>query len=286
MLTKPDMVNDLSGLARLRGALKADPNSREGLKQVASQFEALFTQMMLKSMREASLGDDLFDNSQSNFYRDMYDSQLAVQLAKRQGLGLADMLVKQLGQRLPAADAGTKPAAKTADPTIAGPQAFVQRLYPLARAAAKELNTTPETLLSQAALETGWGRSLMRQPDGTPAHNLFGIKADRRWTGPTVAVPTLEYEGGVAVKKVERFRAYESYAESFSDYVKFMRDNPRYRDALAAGADAQAYFEGLAKGGYATDPAYARKLSGISQGEALRTALNTLKFEADRPLTG
>ncbi|OQX36262.1 MAG: flagellar rod assembly protein/muramidase FlgJ, partial [Candidatus Sedimenticola endophacoides] len=166
----------------------------------------------------------------------------------------------------------TAPAAgePVTDPAGWSKGEFVERLLPWAREAAALLGLQPEALLAQAALETGWGRRMVRFSDGAPAHNLFGIKADRRWQGNKVAVNTLEYEQGVAVRHRAYFRAYDSFRDSFSDYVRFLRQSPRYQGALALAEDPAAYFGELQRAGYATDPAYARKITRILEDEVLR----------------
>jgi flagellar protein FlgJ len=107
----------------------------------------------------------------------------------------------------------------------------------------------------------------MRQEDGSNAFNLFGIKATPSWRGDYVSVPTLEYEGGVAVRRQAAFRAYGSYGESFQDYVALVRDNPRYARALERATDPRAYMRELQTAGYATDPAYAEKVIRIWENE-------------------
>ena len=118
-------------------------------------------------------------------------------------------------------------------------------------------------MLAQAAHETGWGQKEIRNADGSTAHNLFGIKASPQWKGATTDVVTTEYSGGQPRRVVQTFRAYGSYAESFKDYAKLIKDSPRYGAVVAAGNDAQGYAQGLQKAGYATDPAYADKLSRV-----------------------
>jgi flagellar protein FlgJ len=291
MASAPEIGTDPAGLAALRGAAKADPKSTETLRKVANQFEALFTQMLLKSMRDASFGNELFESDENNLYRDMYDQQIAALLAKQKGLGIADMLVRQLGgQPAETAIAATPPVVPrpampqaNAQAPFANPESFVRELTPHAEVAARTLGARPEALLSIAALETGWGRAVMRAPDGRSSHNLFGIKADSRWSGPTVAADTLEYQDGVAVRRRELFRAYGSYAESFTDFAAFVRANPRYQPALARANEPLAFVTELARAGYATDPDYARKVGRVLAGEPLQAAL---KSGADRPLTG
>jgi flagellar protein FlgJ len=244
--------------------------------------------MLLKNMRAASFGNELFPSEDNNLYRDLYDQQIALLLSKQKGLGIADMLMRQLGGQpaTPAAAPAPNASVRAAPPaarTFAGPAAFVRELAPHAEAAARDLGTRPEALLSIAALETGWGRAVMPQADGRSSHNLFGIKADARWDGRRVLADTLEYVDGVAVRKREAFRAYDSYAESFTDFARFVQSNPRYREAVVRGADAHGFVAELARAGYATDPEYARKLGAILDGAPIRTAL---KFGGERPLTG
>jgi flagellar protein FlgJ len=152
------------------------------------------------------------------------------------------------------------------------PDDFLRRLWPMAEQAAAQLQLAPEALLAQAALETGWGKHVMRRPDGDSSHNLFGIKADARWQGGAVPMSTLEYQDGVAVKTRADFRAYASYADSFQDYVGFLRSNPRYRDALGKTDDPAAYFAELQSAGYATDPRYAEKILKVLDSDAMQRA--------------
>jgi peptidoglycan hydrolase FlgJ len=307
------MAADVQGLAGLKRATHDGQPSAETLKQVASQFESLFMHMMLKSMREASFGDDLFGSEQSNFYRDMYDQQLSMTLAKKQGMGLSDVLVRQLGGNLlskavsseNAKDSGAlsldrlrtlMPARNPVD-HAADPATFVGALWPQAERAAKDLGVDPQAIVAVAALETGWGSAVMQRPDGRSANNLFGIKADDQWPGARVTASTREFEQGKAVTRRETFRAYDSVADSVHDFARFLKDNPRYRETLASGMDAQAFVAALGRSGYATDPAYAQKLASILTGDTLRTALRDvvgrtnvagatgLKLSAERPIT-
>ena len=118
-------------------------------------------------------------------------------------------------------------------------------------------------MMGQAALETGWGRSEIRGPDGQNSHNLFGIKAGGAWKGRTVDVVTTEYVNGKPQKQVASFRAYDSYADAFRDYANLLRSNARYQNAIAQGQDAAGFAQGLQQAGYATDPGYAQKLMGV-----------------------
>lgn len=309
-------VTDFSGLAKLKAQARADQET--ATEEVAQQFEALFIQMMLKRMRAASFGGGLLDSQQSLFYRDLYDQQLASHLSARGGMGLADTIERQLGGNdgleaaagkvaasPPLAPSGTpnvRPGGDPAAPTIRnltpsdaanavsgtgtlnGPRDFVRALWPAAQRAARDIGVDPAALLAQAALETGWGKHVMRHGDGRSSHNLFGIKADHRWDGDRVRKTTLEYKDGVALQTRADFRAYDSYAQAFGDYVDFVKSNPRYRHAIAVAGDAPSYFTELQKAGYATDPAYAQKISGILQGPQLQAAVKALKTTESRPI--
>ncbi len=314
----PAVYTDLQGLAALRGRVRADGgHDPETLRKVAGQFEALFVNMVLKSMREANLDEDgLLDNDQTRFYQGMYDQQIGLELSKGRGLGLADMLVRQLGGGSAAEARPQSPSHPFATPPVGGsppaptgprmppgmvasrppssageapataaafdwppetPADFVRGLWPHAREAASELGLDPRVLIAQAALESGWGRRMPRHADGRPSYNLFGIKADRRWDGERVTSGTLEYRDGVVSRERAVFRAYASPAESLADYADFIRGGARYRQALAQAGDAAAYVQALADAGYATDPAYARKVMTIYHGPELRDALAGLQ---------
>jgi flagellar protein FlgJ len=297
---------DFSALASLRNDAKAqDPAA---LKEAAKQFESLFTQMLLKSMRDAnrSFGEDsLFGSSQGDFYRDMFDDQIAMHLSKGKGLGLADMLVQQLTQagmvKAPEAaaaqsSASTQKISSTMDhqPLSRSKEDFVRMMMPHAERAASALGVDPSALVAQAALETGWGRAVPSQASGSSSFNLFGIKAGSSWNGATAHVPTLEFEDGVPVRKVERFRAYDSPADSFNDYARLIGGNPRYENARGVGGDVATFASALQEGGYATDPNYAQKIVAVA--DEVRALTNSspsniasdaaLKFAAVTPTTG
>tara|TARA_R110002049_G_scaffold198806_4_gene368855 strand:+ start:3272 stop:4234 length:963 start_codon:yes stop_codon:yes gene_type:complete len=298
---------DFSGLNELRRSATVDQNDQETLKQVAGQFESLFVGMMLKGMRQASLGDGIFDSSQSDMYRDMSDQQLAMDLSANGGLGLKDVIVRQLGGQLESKISGNgeiqaygidtvpvRPALQSienpalfqqimqAKPTVEiqtrtmqtnmtfdSPESFVQQLLPMAKQAAQRIGVTPEVILSQAALETGWGQHIIDKANGKSSHNLFNIKADSRWQGEQATIGTLEYRDGVAVKEQAQFRSYDNYQDSFNDYVDFLQTQPRYQNALKQTHDPERFIEGLHKAGYATDPDYADKIKQIMNSSTL-----------------
>lgn len=167
--------------------------------------------------------------------------------------------------------APTKPlAAKAAAHPPSAADGFMEKLGGLARATAEGLGLSPHLLLAQAALETGWGRKAIKDEAGGESYNLFGIKADKHWTGKTVDVSTIEYINGQPQKKVESFRAYGSYAESFSDYARLIKH--RYGEAMAHGATAEGFGRALQAKGYATDPNYAQKIARVAQSVAYRLA--------------
>jgi flagellar protein FlgJ len=262
---------DFSALASLRNDAKAqDPSA---LKEAAKQFESLFTQMLLKSMRDAnrSFGEDsLFGSSQGDMYQDMFDDQIAMQLSKGKGLGLADMLVQQLTQSgMVKSSEGTAPTQTVSSsaehqPLTQSKEDFVRMMWPHAQRAGNALGVDPSALVAQAALETGWGRAVPSHASGSSSFNLFGMKAGSSWNGATTHVPTLEFEDGVPVRKVERFRAYSSPADSFNDYARLIGGNPRYENARGTGGDVATFASALQQGGYATDPNYAQKVVAVA----------------------
>lgn len=275
------LVADPQGI----GALKAGAHqqSPEALREAARQFESLLARMMIRSMRDASLGEGLLDSEQGDLYQDMLDQQWAAELTRGRGLGLADMLIRQLsGVGAPATEAG-RPADGEWPPRSR--EGFVAVLWPHAVAAGRELGVDPATIVSHAALETGWGRSLPQRADGATSYNLFGIKAAGDWRGGAATADTVEYERGRAVTRSEQFRAYGSLAESVRDYARLIAGSPRYAGALHAGADAGAYAAALQRGGYATDPGYATKLVQVA--ESVQSILRgpAFKFAAGTPIT-
>ncbi|MEN3293511.1 MAG: peptidoglycan hydrolase FlgJ [Burkholderiales bacterium] len=284
---------DAKGLDSLRRS--ARENSPEALKGAAKQFEALFMNMVMKSMRQASPQESPFDNEQSRMYTSMLDQQLTQNLASK-GVGLADVLIRQLSttmaaQGLPGADGETshvlnsgsaeakrfnpwQPPALQPDTPAAGSvksdssqpahvQAFRDRLATHAEEASRSTGIPAKFMLGQAALESGWGKREIRALDGSSSHNLFGIKATGNWKGRVVEAVTTEYVNGVAQKRIEKFRAYDSYADAFRDYASLLRKNPRYENVLANAQDVNGFAQGLQRAGYATDPDYAAKLTRL-----------------------
>ncbi|CAH1195717.1 putative peptidoglycan hydrolase FlgJ [Candidatus Nitrotoga sp. BS] len=266
--------------------LQAKQSPEQALKLVAQQFETVFMNMMLKSMREATPQDGMFDNEQTKMFTGMMDQQLVQNMSSR-GVGLADIMIKQLSR-----PASSDVAQARAEPVLAEPvpvrsasvmqtpygdsvangikntpsqpttpqQDFVRRMTPHAVQASQETGVPTHLVLGQAALESGWGRREIRQSDGSTSFNLFGIKAGGNWNGKVANVVTTEFHNGIASKQVEKFRAYSSYSEAFSDYAHLLRDNSRYAEALKSGQGSHQVAHALQRAGYATDPQYADKL--------------------------
>ncbi len=361
---------DLNRLNQLKVGEGRD--SEANIRKVAQEFESLFLGEMMKAMRAAGdvLADDNFMNTnESKTYRDMYDQQLSVTLSQGKGMGMADVLTRQLSQApkpstanpftqeavapltaaetptaapvinalqphmnpvavdrqrddtallnmrrlaLPATAAGRSlagigaaaqetlrnglvqnpndirqdwqaarsyPAPRERSIDVAGvtataadlnrkqfasPEEFVATMMPMAEQAAKTLGVDPRYLVAQAALETGWGKSIIRGGEGGSSHNLFGIKA-HGWGGASTKVTTSEFVQGVKVKEKADFRSYDSFEQSFNDYVSFLQSNGRYSQALQSTANPERFVGELQRAGYATDPNYAKKISQIAQ---------------------
>jgi flagellar protein FlgJ len=305
MISSLNNSNDQTGKLALDtkslGNLKqsAAAGSPEALRGAATQFEAMFINMMMKSMRAATPAEGMTDSEQTKTFTTMLDGQMSQNLAKR-GMGLADMLVRQMSSQTANAQAlaiggetgatsatavpqaldatspsgaiGTAFAARAAivNPTSTGNasqaphvRAFQEKLAAHADEASAATGIPAKFMLGQAALESGWGKREIRNTDGSTSHNLFGIKAGPNWTGKTTTAVTTEYVNGTPVTKREKFRAYDSYADSFKDYAKVIANNPRYEKVMASGGDAASFAHGLQKAGYATDPHYATKLTRI-----------------------
>lgn len=156
---------------------------------------------------------------------------------------------------------------------FSGPQDFVDTLWPVAEKIGEEMGVDPKAIMAQTALETGWGKYIIHNADGSNSHNLFGIKADQRWSGDVAKVSTLEYRNGIAKKEVAPFRSYDSYEDSLKDYAKFVLGSNRYETAVKNGSSVKDYSEGLQNGGYATDPQYAKKIQRIASGDVLNGAI-------------
>jgi len=271
---------DARGLDTLRMQAKQNPD--QALKAVSQQFEAVFLQMVLKSMRDATPQDGLTDSDSTRMYTSMLDQQVAQSLSTR-GIGLADVMLRQLrhSQSAGSADASALPAAPLPTETKPGQakssqpvasQDFLSRMKEHALAASNATGIPARFLLGHAALESGWGKSEIRTADGSPSHNLFGIKATGSWKGATVNVTTTEYVDGAPRKTVQKFRAYASYVEGFQDYARLLQTSPRYA-AVLKQSDSAGFAQSLQSAGYATDPRYAQKLTQILNSARMRQTL-------------
>ena len=307
--TLQQSFNDLSSLQNIRSLAKDDINA--GLKEVSQQFESMFIQMMLKSMRSANdvfAKDNPLNSSESRLYRDMYDQELSLSLSGK-SLGIAEALYRQLSRSYGNAEAHTKqaiteqpsqkilkrstafapfnavsipadahnpssykPSMSTNTPSesirsqafepLSIQEQFIQKLAPYAKKIGAKLGVDYRVLIAQSALETGWGRHVIHDQQGNNSFNLFNIKADKRWEGGAVAVPTMEFRNGVMQKEVASFRRYASIGESFLDYYQFLQQ-PRYKHALSQAGNMSAFVKSLQDAGYATDPEYAKKIGRI-----------------------
>ena len=340
---------DFQALSSLRSEARNSPT--EALDGVASQFESLFVQMMLKSMRDATIDGGLFDSNQMDLYQQMFDQQVSLDISHRGGVGLAETLISQLGGKQPAdmvdkeQQALIDPSNNSSQPLVAlnraaveikrqmlglyaapndsidsafksssnssgtdeivplvdtainqpnrksdaswlpaSPEEFIRNIWDHAVSAAKDLGLDPAVLVAQSALETGWGKKVIQADIGS-SFNLFGIKADGRWDGKAAIVNTVEFRDGLATLEKASFRAYDSLASAFNDYVSFLKSNPRYQQALDKVSDSKEFLHELQNAGYATDPKYADKILGILDRGNYSTVINELKNSQELPLS-
>jgi len=278
---------DVAGLDNLRK--EAQNDEKAALDKVAKQFEGIFMKMLLKSMRDANKAfesDSPFNSQGSETYRNMHDDQMALELSENGSLGLADLIVQQLspqtsgithssllhGGKMPmkiSEDKATSPdslqssSVEPKDTKFTSMTDFVDKMMPYAKKAAAIIGVSPQTLIAQAALETGWGQKIVADDKKSTSFNLFNIKADKRWDGEQVDVNTIEYREGVALKEKASFRAYDSFEESFSDFSQFIKNSPRYEKALDNVGNSASFLQELQQAGYATDPNYASKIMSV-----------------------
>ncbi|TAJ94382.1 MAG: flagellar assembly peptidoglycan hydrolase FlgJ [Gammaproteobacteria bacterium] len=271
------VYTDFSSLASLKARSANGADQEAALKEAARQFEAIFVQMLLQSMRDGVEEGGLFESDDLKQYQQLFDSQLALNLSSGRGVGLAGMIEQQLsaGARLHperTAEIFQDPAPRAAAAEgFATPVDFVRELWPLARQAGGELGIPPEAIVAQAALETGWGGHLIARKDGRDSHNYFGIKAGPEWTGERVSRYSLEYENGVLVRQRADFRAYPDRASAMADYVRLL-GTERYAAGIRRGQSAGEFGHVLQAAGYATDPRYGEKLENIVKGDTLARA--------------
>jgi len=260
---------DANALRGLQATAARDPKA--AIQETAKQFESIFMQQLLKSMRESTMSSGMLDNSGTKMGTELLDTQLAQKLTGLPG-GLGSVIAKQLERQLGAQkvdDAGKTAATSTAAPKwdrlpgASNAQDFVARHSAAAEKVSAETGIPAAFILSQAAHESGWGKKQIKNADGSTSHNLFGIKAGGSWQGATAEVMTTEYVDGKAQKVKAKFRAYDSAEASFRDWAQLMKNSPRYAKVMEQGGTAQGFAVGLQRAGYATDPEYASKLGRV-----------------------
>ncbi len=271
------LAADANSLGKLK--LQAGQATPESIKETAKQFESLFMRELIKSMREATMKSGMLDNPGSDLGTDLLDQQFAVQMSGKPG-GLSDLIAAQLSRQMGVASpqAGATSNTSTSLSTLqkaaslaaysknavkptASQSNFVDQHTAAAARIEKETGIPASYMVGQAGHETGWGKFEIKKAGGAPSYNLFGIKAGAGWKGKTAEITTTEYVNGVAQKRVAKFRAYDSYDESFRDYARLITQSPRYAKVTEQTGSAFAFASSLQKAGYATDPNYAAKLS-------------------------
>jgi len=328
-LQNPGVYTEVSALQGLKGQLRN--GSKEAIKEVSRQFEAIFMQMMISGMRKTIEVSEEYGEDKSMYY-DLFDKQVAMELAGNGGIGLAKFLTQHANievesepqsVKMPAAihQVAVKPEVVRQDKThdamaikpthvdnttsaaiseqpiqvkqpgkaeaqkiesesinIDNPKAFVESLWNLAKDLIVENGLNPKAIIAQAALETGWGKHIMKTRQGESSNNLFGIKSDARWDGKHVVANTLEFRDGVMAQSRENFRSYDSIKDSVSDYISFMKGNERYKSAVNNAENPEIYATELHKAGYATDPDYAKKIIGIMNGKEFKNFFKSMEI--------
>ena len=268
-LSSQGLAADPSALNALRYGAAGKGNDKAALKEAAKQFESLFMRELIKSMREATSKSGLMDGEGSELGTDLLDQQLSVQLSGLSG-GLSEAIERQLGRQMGTSTSpagafpltSATPASTVSRATGGSRQAgFVNQHSQAAEAVARESGIPASFMIGQAGHETGWGRSEIRHRDGSNSFNLFGIKATGNWKGKVAEITTTEYINGEPRKVTARFRAYDSFAESFRDYARLIGNSPRYDKVMDQLGSVQGFATSLQQAGYATDPQYAAKLS-------------------------
>ncbi len=345
-LDQAHVYTEFSGLNALKSQARHDKTA--ALESVSKQFESLFISMMMKSMREANKTfseGNFLNSSQTEFYQEMFDSQLSLTLSKGQGVGLAEAMMRQMSKQIEGVDGGESdklhlyknisdyprnlPVEKTIRKAVelvdtivqieakvseaaredngtrdseavtdiasmqnplptrfSTPDEFIAHLYPLAQKVESETGISAKVMVAQSALETGWGKHMIGGADQNASFNLFGIKADDRWSGDKVEIVTTEYRDGVAMKEKAAFRSYDSYEDSFRDYANFLQVNPRYEPAMQYLNNPEKFTQTLQDAGYATDPAYGKKIQRILNGELFNGAINSVNGSDHRTEEG
>lgn len=270
-------LGSVDALNGLKAQAARDPKAT--IRETAKQFESLFMQEVMKSMRASTLSSGMLDNNATQLGTEMLDTQFAGKMSGLPG-GLSEAIQKQLQRQMGVQDLSPENIRKNSQTTLAQAlpalatkgipnhvQGFIQKHDAAARAASAATGIPASFMVAQAAHESGWGKREIVGADGSNSHNVFGIKATPAWTGKTVDVKTTEVINGQAVKVTAKFRAYGSYDEAFKDYARLISSNDRYSKvvAQAQSGNAAGFARGLQQAGYATDPAYAEKLAKTIQ---------------------
>jgi len=297
------IYTDIQGIERLR----YDQNQSRAKKEIAQQFEALMIQMVLRSMRDATnaFSSGLFSNKQMEIYEDMFDKQLSLMMSNN-NIGFAKTIEDNIDQMMVAKqeqpqqytyvsknnikDKSTaitsitdkvlenktsEPAYESQQAIFPSPEDFVRKLWSMAKTAANYIGAKPEVLIAQAALETNWGKNILGR--GGASHNLFNIKADTDWDKKVTVVNAIEYKNGILVKENAKFKNYDSYIESFMDYINLLKGNVRYNDALNKASDPEQFVRALHNAGYATDPKYGEKILKIFSSHMFKNIIGKVK---------
>jgi flagellar protein FlgJ len=286
------VTSDFGALNELKA--QAAKDAKGSASEVAKQFEGIFLQSMLKSMR---MGEHFLDESSPfrgkdrETFQDMLDAQYASNIAESKGIGLAAMLTKQLENAVDPQSAmpseGQRPIASPAvqiaapsqiaetgqDKSATSVDDFVKSIWPKAKEAASVIGLDPKLLIAQAALETGWGKFVTKDANGLSSNNLFNIKTGDKSEFESVNVKTTEYIADTPIKMNASFRKYPSVEHSFDDYISLIKGSERYQGALASTGNPENYVSELYKAGYATDPEYGSKILSIYHGNELNQAV-------------
>jgi flagellar protein FlgJ len=278
------LASDARSINGLKATAARDPKA--AIKETAKQFESLFMQELMKSMRSSTMASGMLDSPATDMGTEMLDTQYASKLTGMRG-GLADAIAKHLERQLGQMDStaksssvatpgiGSRAATASSASSTAPLPALAQKNVPAkvqqfiiqhdsaAKTVSAQTGIPASFMIAQAAHETGWGKREITNKDGSSANNLFGIKAGGNWKGPVAEVQTTEYIDGKATKVTAKFRSYASTEEAFRDYASLITGNDRYKNVVANAATPEGFARGLQKAGYATDPAYADKLTKV-----------------------
>jgi len=270
--------------------LKTIKNHTTANREIAKQFESMLMQMVLKSMHDATQAISAEGESNSmSIYSDLFDKQLSLTMSNPdQGVGKEIQLYLNraggsptsdqsvVGQSVPLKMVAEKPVLAQSS-SFDTPEHFVKQLWNSAKIAAQSLGCSPEILLAQAALETGWGKKILPGENGGSSHNLFNIKAGLSWPFGKTKVTAVEERSGVLVKEKSGFKNYGSFMESFNDYVDFLKGNGRYQKALKTASNPELFIKAIQDAGFATDSQYGKKVMEIFKSPYFNNLINNFR---------